>query len=401
MSKPLRALAAGLFVSLLLGACTAVEGDVQERGRDLCFDGIDNDHDGLLDCADPYCKIHCEEVCTDTVDNDGDGFNGCEDPKCAGKKCFTPIEVCDLGGDEDKNGSEGCADPACAKTSKCLAKIPEDCANKFDDNGNLLVDCNDPQCKEDAACPYERCDNGVDDDSNGDVDCDDPACTSFCTHPEKCTGGLDEDEDGAIDCDDSNCRNDVACINGCRVQWAYDQNAGRAIYQDSCAASEVCVCSGAPACPTMNPDVWDYLGGFVGVSELCGFPPTCKEGGACRAALGHYTLRLMSAGAKFDDPLNEPELFVTVNGARLTDVQETYDIDCDDCYTELDVDASTALDVRLMDEDILPTPLGDVDHSDVVAQCQFALDASTLRSRMLVCRGGGGHVELTLEPHPG
>jgi hypothetical protein len=399
VSTLLRGFGVGLLLAVLGGGCSGgVVG--QERGRDLCFDGFDNDSDGLVDCDDPYCKIHCEEKCLDTVDNDGDGLNGCEDPKCAGQKCFTPIEICDRAGDEDGNGSEDCEDPSCIKTAKCLAEVPEICDNRFDDNGNLLVDCKDPECREDPACPYERCGNGVDDDANGDVDCDDAACNAACRKPELCTGGLDEDEDGAVDCADSNCKNDVACIQGCRVRFQRDFALSVTEYQDSCPSDQVCVCSGAPACPTMNPDVWDYLGDFVGVSELCGLPPTCDQGGTCRAVQGRYTLRLKSAGLVVDDLFDEPELYVTVNGARITDVQNSYDIDCDDCYTEIDVGANPAVDVRLIDEDILSTPIGDADHSDTIADCQFFLDAATLKKRMLTCKENGGSVELTLEPHP-
>jgi hypothetical protein len=83
-----------------------------------CTDGIDNDHNGLTDCADPYCAgtaacgtggaggavatggtggtmpiggtggmtaaygIPYETNCTDGIDNDGNGLTDCADPHC-------------------------------------------------------------------------------------------------------------------------------------------------------------------------------------------------------------------------------------------------------------------------------------------------------------------------------
>ena len=72
--------------------------------------------------------------------------------------------------------------PELAKADK------EDCANGIDDDGDFLVDCEDPTCSEDEHCkgnsdkpedpkPAEKeiCDNTIDDDGNGFADCKDPA----------------------------------------------------------------------------------------------------------------------------------------------------------------------------------------------------------------------------------
>ncbi len=53
-----------------------------------CTDGVDNDGDGLTDCADPECatgNVGCIEDgpnCGDGVDQDGDGLVDCDDPDC-------------------------------------------------------------------------------------------------------------------------------------------------------------------------------------------------------------------------------------------------------------------------------------------------------------------------------
>lgn len=52
---------------------------------EVCHDGIDNDRDGLVDCADQFdCFFHpvCQEVCDDGRDNDRDRLTDCEDPSC-------------------------------------------------------------------------------------------------------------------------------------------------------------------------------------------------------------------------------------------------------------------------------------------------------------------------------
>ena len=62
-----------------------------ERGKQ-CFDGRDNDKDGVKDCDDPDCKIYgkCRHVgghetgrqCFDGIDNDHDGKADCLDTDC-------------------------------------------------------------------------------------------------------------------------------------------------------------------------------------------------------------------------------------------------------------------------------------------------------------------------------
>ena len=111
----------------------------------------------------------------------------------------------------------------------------EDCSNGLDDDGDNLVDCNDPDCQVDAdgdgwttcdgdcndgdASVYpgatEVCD-GVDNDCNGQIDegfdndndgwttcdgdCDDTDASINPGAPEDCDDGLDNDCDGTVDC---------------------------------------------------------------------------------------------------------------------------------------------------------------------------------------------------------
>ena len=50
----------------------------------FCEDGIDDDHNGLTDCADPECfSPACNEICSDGWDNDSDGDVDCADADCS------------------------------------------------------------------------------------------------------------------------------------------------------------------------------------------------------------------------------------------------------------------------------------------------------------------------------
>ena len=55
-----------------------------ENNAALCGDGIDNDGDGKIDCADSDCAAFCvPEACQDGVDNDNDGKIDCADSNCS------------------------------------------------------------------------------------------------------------------------------------------------------------------------------------------------------------------------------------------------------------------------------------------------------------------------------
>lgn len=64
---------------------------IEHESRGDCFDGLDNDNDGLSDCDDPDCRIYgrCRTLsvedgrfCFDGLDNDNDGLTDCEDDDC-------------------------------------------------------------------------------------------------------------------------------------------------------------------------------------------------------------------------------------------------------------------------------------------------------------------------------
>jgi hypothetical protein len=154
---------------------------------ELCGDTIDNDGDGLIDCADiadcsgSWCP---EKVCGDELDNDGDGYVDCNDPDCLGEGgCETGAEICTDG---------------------------------IDNDGDYLIDCNDQNCLEASNCTgvyVEICGDAIDNDMDNLIDCADPDCAGAlnCLSDEVCNDLRDNDGDGLIDCADPNCAKNRAC----------------------------------------------------------------------------------------------------------------------------------------------------------------------------------------------
>jgi len=113
---------------------------------EICTDGVDNDGNSLIDCADPACANDpaCQqpptpEICTDGIDNDGNGLIDCADPACANDPaCQTPPPpttttfeaACNDGQDNDGDGAVDCADPDCVADPACNQAGPNPNAPK-------------------------------------------------------------------------------------------------------------------------------------------------------------------------------------------------------------------------------------------------------------------------------
>jgi hypothetical protein len=114
---------------------------------EVCNDGVDNDCNGLIDCADAACDaVQCgaatgalcvsgvctEAVCDDGLDNDRDGLIDCADRQCDG-------HACPHGG--------LCAGGSCVGAKSEAGQ----CADGVDNDQDGLIDCADPECAN-AAC---------------------------------------------------------------------------------------------------------------------------------------------------------------------------------------------------------------------------------------------------------
>ncbi len=235
------------------------------RGEVNCNDGLDNDTDGKIDCADPDCNLQrcgdwcvckalkkTEQNCTDGLDNDGDGEIDCADEDC---------------------GGAGCGDGGC----NCFngQKTETGCADAIDNDGDALTDCADPDCEghlcqaapstftcsggtcgcNDGGVVAEtgvHCRDRVDNDCNGLTDCQEIACDMLSCSPDGgpgcfCVGGTaketdcadrkDNDNDGFTDCGDALPDGGGDCPVGTACTYL---NAGGQVKTGACAADHLC-----------------------------------------------------------------------------------------------------------------------------------------------------------------
>jgi hypothetical protein len=215
-----------------------------------CDDGIDNDCDTAVDCADPDCSADpfCDPgnliefpFCFDGLDNDNDGLTDCADrTDCDGVSDTSTcgVGVCAATGTQTCNN--GTLDDTCTPgtptevtETTCNDGFDNDC-DGFTDNADsdcgmvcsdytVKDDCNmDPNCEwvgspkngscQDACTSSPEgppgdptCTDGVDNDCDGQTDANDPDCQECIPVPEICNDGIDNDCDGAVDGTDPDC----------------------------------------------------------------------------------------------------------------------------------------------------------------------------------------------------
>ena len=233
---------------------------------EVCNNGVDDDGDGAVDCADPDCAADpaCTgtpvENCSNGVDDDGDGAVDCADTDCAGDPACGPPSAGDecvdaiaavLGSNAvDTTGatdSTDLSDPSqCSGTF--LGQFVQDIWYSFTpaSDGLLTADlCNLVNFDSDIAIYSGTCDALTQVGCNGDG----PGCSTFTSRlsdlpvtagteyiirvggwnlgsagtgildlslstssAENCTNGVDDDLDGLTDCEDPDCSGDPSCI---------------------------------------------------------------------------------------------------------------------------------------------------------------------------------------------
>ncbi len=96
------------------------------------------------------------EICDNAVDDDGDLLADCRDPDCGEASCDDQnectIDSCELDGRCARTNVID--DTPCGTGCGCLAGEPTEraCGNGDDDDGDGLIDCDDPDCPGTPSC---------------------------------------------------------------------------------------------------------------------------------------------------------------------------------------------------------------------------------------------------------
>lgn len=226
----------------------------------MCGNNLDDDSDGLTDCADTTdcANYHVcgglEINCTDSTDNDGDSLTDCLDTDCStSPSCVGPPSVegdaaleCSNALDDDSDGTTDCLDSGCSTAPACVNPIEGDvvgeCSNLSDDDGDSFTDCLDLGCLTDSNCVELNCMDSLDNDSDGFTDCADSNClTNPLCQESICDDGLDNDSDLSVDCSDSDCASAGNCSESvCNDALDNDSDGFTDCSDTNCTWSDAC-----------------------------------------------------------------------------------------------------------------------------------------------------------------
>lgn len=135
-----------------------------------CSDRLDDDHDGMADCADADCfgaesceaggsAENSEAACRDWLDNDGDGSVDCDDQDCQ----IPEIRACR----GSWSGGSASSSAAVGPSGDDLPELGE---------GQSLEDLIGTRGDLDGERSDESCADGIDNDLDGQTDCADLGC---------------------------------------------------------------------------------------------------------------------------------------------------------------------------------------------------------------------------------
>jgi hypothetical protein len=273
---------------------------------EVCNDGIDNNCNGKIDCADsPACDgVSCDDgqACsTNDACHAGVciGMSAqCGSPPAGG--CFHLPGQCliDGGCTYAVDVGSACDGGVCASNGACVPPNTEvNCADGIDNDGDGLIDCADPDCAGQVCNDGNVC---TDNDTCAGTTCagTPKACTTPPTGPCYGTGSCQVGTGACVypiatgqACDDSNpCTTGDQCAAdaGCAGTPKACNTPPSACYvqQGSCSAGTcMYAVSGAAACDDSNPctvgDHCDLSGTCAGTGYTCNAPPTCYGGGTC------------------------------------------------------------------------------------------------------------------------
>lgn len=173
------------------------------------------------------------ERCRDNIDNDGDTLIDCDDPSCVS---FTI----------------------------CNELTAQSCADNLDNDQDGLVDCNDPGCVALAEVCVEKTDQACADEQDNDndmlTDCLDPDCQEFAFCQEitlaDCSDGEDNDQDGLVDCNDFGCYHHVPCCDLPVPPFSGDDFSHYSKCSIHVATTADCTSTSWESCNSFNPAKW-------------------------------------------------------------------------------------------------------------------------------------------------
>ena len=138
-----------LYIATITSSLLLASPVIAQETFENCFNGVDDNNDGLKDCADPQCTFFADCAfedrnfnCADGIDNDGDNSTDCADSQC---DC-TGIEICNNLLDDDGDGLIDCADTVGVVNCKDFVGCERECNNGVDDDGDGFFDYYDGDC---------------------------------------------------------------------------------------------------------------------------------------------------------------------------------------------------------------------------------------------------------------
>lgn len=204
-----------LFFSLILISCNSGDINIDSSGiaqEANCTDGLDNDGDGLTDCADLNCAFRpvCiddggvagETNCTDGIDNDGDNLIDCTDLNClSDPACDAAVGDCEDFIDALCDRFGECNEQSAFGNCVSFFTFFTDCetVENLPDPDDCIADLDNFDCvtlTEDTILPDSCVPEGACDVCTSNADCPDDLLCS------ECFDGLDDIfDDGFFDGD--------------------------------------------------------------------------------------------------------------------------------------------------------------------------------------------------------
>jgi hypothetical protein len=137
-----------------------------EPTLEICNDSIDNDCDGLIDCADTIdcgADLFCctatedpESTCNDGIDNDCDGLIDGDDPDCPTMACSDYMDKGSCNNDPNCKWAGSPKNGSCQEAAPCTPTAPDEvglCGDGVDNDCDGLTDCADTlDCGNDPVC---------------------------------------------------------------------------------------------------------------------------------------------------------------------------------------------------------------------------------------------------------